>query len=139
MEPCPLSPDNTPKGTLPPFEVAKAYAFEKVLSHMAKCMGKSLWQLIGEDKGDFIAKHLVLKGGGRPSRSSVFKVIKKCGENGWHPGKVTGQRTGRKPTFTQHQKDEAIGEAYARWGARKVPSPESQPGDQSPSFGLDDL
>ena len=74
-----MSPDNTPKGTLPPFEVAKAFAFETVLSQMAKHMGKSMWQLIGEDKGDFIAKHLELKGGGRPSRSSVFKAIKKCG------------------------------------------------------------
>ena len=101
-----LSADNTPKGMLPPFEVAKAFAFEQVLSQMAKHMGKSEWQLIGEDKGVFIAKNLQLKGGGRPSRSAVFKAIKKCREEGWHPGKVTGERTGKKPTFTQHQKAE---------------------------------
>ena len=100
------SADNAPKGMLPPFEVAKAFAFEQVLSQMAKHMGKSEWQLIGEDKGVLIAKCLEVKGGGRPSRSAVFKAIKKCREEGWHPGKVTGERTGRRPTFTQHQKAE---------------------------------
>ena len=101
-----LAVDSTPKGMLPPFEVAKAFAFDKVLAQMAKHMGKSEWQLIGEDKGDFIAKHLELKGGGRPSRSAVFKAIKKCRDKGWHPGKVTGERTGRKAMFTEHQKAE---------------------------------
>ena len=31
-----LSPANTKKGTLPPFEVAKAYAFETVVRQMEK-------------------------------------------------------------------------------------------------------
>ena len=74
-----LSPDKTPEGYLPPFGVAKAYAFEKVLSQMVEHMGMSVCRLIGEDKGDFIARHLELQGGGRPSRSSVFKAIKRCG------------------------------------------------------------
>ena len=95
----PLSPDNTPEGSLPPFEVAKAYAFEKALSQLVKHMGMSVWQLIGEDEGEFIAKHLELKGGGQPSRSTVLMAIKRCGEKAWYPGEVTGQRTGRPPTF----------------------------------------
>ena len=66
-----LSPDNTPSGTLPPFEVAKAYAFEKVLSQVQKHMGMSVWQMLGEDKGTFIGKLLELKGGGQPSRNAV--------------------------------------------------------------------
>lgn len=101
-----LSPDDTPNGTPPPFEVAEAYAFDVVLSQMEKHMGKSLRQLLEDEKGNFIAKQLELKGGVRPSRSSVFKAIQKCGEKGWYPGKVTGQRSGRKPTCTQHQKEE---------------------------------
>ena len=36
----------------------------------------------------------------------MFKAIKKCRDKGWHPGKVTGERTGRKPMFTEHQKAE---------------------------------
>ena len=62
-----LSPDGTAQGTLPPFEVAKAWAFETVLKHMEKHLGRSAWMLIGEDKPKFIAKHLTLKGGGHPA------------------------------------------------------------------------
>ena len=36
----------------------------------------------------------------------MFKAIRRCSETGWYPGKVTGQRTGRPPTFTQNQKEE---------------------------------
>ena len=101
-----LSADNTPKGRLPPFEVAKAYAFEVVLTQMEKHMGKSACVLLGEDKGDFIAKHLTLKGGGHPSRQSVFQNLQKCREKGWYPGKVFGERTGKPPALSQHQKEE---------------------------------
>ena len=118
-----LAPDDTPKGTLPPFEVAKAYAFDKVLSTMAVHMGKSAWQLLGEDKGEFIAKHLELKGGGRPSRSVVIKAIKKRGEIGWYPGKGTGKRTGRPPTFTEHQKQEMARVAMASKRQLVKPTP----------------
>ena len=62
-----LSPGGTPKGTLPPFEVAKAYAFDVVIGAMEKKMGKSACVLLGGDKGEFIASQLRLHGGGRPS------------------------------------------------------------------------
>ena len=45
-----LAPDRTPKGTMPPFEVARAYAFERVLVQMEKHVGKSVWELISEDR-----------------------------------------------------------------------------------------
>ena len=102
----PLSPDSTAQGTLPPFEVAKAWAFEKVLKHMEKHLGKSTWMLIGEEKTRFIAKHLQLKGGGHPGHTAVSNAIAKCKQPGWYPGKVDGKRTGRKPLFTDHQKSE---------------------------------
>ena len=35
---------------MPPFEVARAYAFERVLVQMEKHVGKSVWELIGEDR-----------------------------------------------------------------------------------------
>ena len=59
-----LSPDGTAQGTLPPFEVAKAWAFETVLKHMEKHLGRSAWMLLGEEKTKFIAKHLQLNGAG---------------------------------------------------------------------------
>ena len=54
----PLSPEDTPKGKLPPFEVAKAYAFSVVIGAMEKHMGKSACVLLGGDKGEFIANQL---------------------------------------------------------------------------------
>ena len=106
----PLSAAHTKEGTLPPFEVAKAYAFEQVLSHVEKRLGQSSRQLLGEDKATFIAKHLVLQGGGTPGRETVFKAIRKCSQPGWYPGQVFGKRTGRPPAFTLRQK-KAMAEA----------------------------
>ena len=57
----PLGTSGTKDGTLPPFEVAKAYAFEQVLSHIEKHLGMPARQLLGEDKAVFIAKHLELE------------------------------------------------------------------------------
>ena len=45
-------------------------------------MGKSSRQLLGEDKGLFIAKQLELKGGGAPGRTAVFEAIRKCKQKG---------------------------------------------------------
>ena len=57
----PLSPDNTPIGRLPPFEVAKAYAFDVVIGQMEKHLGKSASLFLGQEKGEFISNHLKLK------------------------------------------------------------------------------
>ena len=114
----PFSPDSTAEGTLPPFEVAKAWAFEQVLKHMEQHFGKSSWMLIGEDKTTFMAKHLQLKGGGHPGRTAIFNAIAKCKQPGWYPGKVDGKRAGRKPLFTDHQKSEMA----------RVAIPQSSPG-----------
>ena len=56
---------------MPPFEIAKAYAFEHVIRQMEKHMEKSARVLLGKDKGEFIAEHLTLKGGGNPTRQAV--------------------------------------------------------------------
>ena len=49
---------------MPPFEVAKAYAFDVVVGAMEKHMGQSARALQGRDKGEFIARKLELQGGG---------------------------------------------------------------------------
>ena len=100
-----LSPGGTPKGTLPPFEVAKAYAFDVVIGAMEKKMGKSACVLLGGDKGEFIASQLRLQGGGRPSAQCVFQNIAKCKMSDWYPGKVHGQRTGRTPDISDRSKE----------------------------------
>ena len=102
----PFAPDSTQNGRIPPFEVAKAFAFHVVLEHMAKHMDRSIPTLVGDEKGSFIAKNLQLKGGGHPSRISVFQTIAKCKNKNWYPGKDMGKSTGRKPDITEYQKSE---------------------------------
>ena len=89
---------------MPPFEVAKAHAFDVVISQMEKHLGKSSRQLLGEDKGFFIAKQLELKGGGVPGRTAVFAAIRKCKQKSWYPGLVSSHRRGRPPAFSPRQK-----------------------------------
>ena len=118
-----MSPKHTKEGTLPPFEMAKAYAFEQVLSHIQKHLGMTAHQLLGEDKAAFIARHLDLQGGGKPGRRAVFKAIRRCRTPEWFPGRVSGTRTGRPPVFTQHQK-KAMSEAAMETKRRLVrPTP----------------
>ena len=48
-----LDPGNTPQGKLPPFEVAKALAFEAAIVQMENAhTGKLCWELFGMDKAE---------------------------------------------------------------------------------------
>ena len=116
------SPDSTPSGTLPPFEVAKAFAFDAVLSQIESHTGKTCRQLLGQDKRDFIARHLTLKDGGSPGRTAVLVAIRKCKE-GWYPGKEDGKRTGRPPVFAAHQKTAIARVAMATKRQLVTPTP----------------
>ena len=122
-----LDPAQTKEGTLPPFEVAKAYAFEQVLSHVQKHLGKSARLLLGEDKATFIARHLELQGGGKPNMRTVFKAIKKCSQPGWYPGQVIGKRTGRPPAQSSYGDEAPAGEARSRKGPSQGSKALSEP------------
>ena len=122
METC-WSPDTTPIGKLPPFEIAKAYAFDQVLAHLENHTGTPVRTLLGEDEGLFISKQLALQGGGNPSRSAVFKVLQKCRQPEWFPGKVSGRRTGRPPAFSHRQKAAMAKVAMATKRRLEKPTP----------------
>ena len=62
-----FDPGDTPQGKLPPWEVAKAVAFEQVIICMEEHLGQTCWQLIGKGKADFTAEQLTVVGGGHPS------------------------------------------------------------------------
>ena len=62
-----LDPTNTPEGKLPPFEVAKALAFEAVITQIEKHTQKSCWELMGMGKAEFTANQLQVSGGGHPT------------------------------------------------------------------------
>ena len=81
-----LGPASTPSGKLPPMEVAKAIAFEKVISCMEKHLGKTCWELLGKSKKDFTAGQLKTIGGQRPSGRAVQKHWTKVKLDGkWFP------------------------------------------------------
>ena len=103
--------------------MAKAYAFEQVLQQVQKHLGMPAYQLLGEDKVAFIARHLTLQGGGNPGLQTVFKAIRKCKQPGWFPGCVTGKRTGRPPAFTEHQRKAMAKAAMETKRKRVKPTP----------------
>ena len=101
-----MDPGNTPQGQLPPFEVAKAFAFDAVIQQMEKHTGKSCWESLGQSKKDFTAQRLQVVGGGNPTARAVQKHWTKAKQDGkWFPrkGGSTNQR-GRPPSITQAQK-----------------------------------
>lgn len=103
-----FAPDDTPEGFLPPWEIAKAFAFHTVLQKAAELLASTPSDLVGERVDDYIAKQLTLKGGGQPCSRGVRKVIARCREPAWYPGKPSdhSKTAGRKPIYTEHQKDE---------------------------------
>ena len=64
-------PDSTTEGCLPPFEVAKAYAFHVALEDISAHLRMPAYQLLGKPPDKWIAERLELKGGGNPSERTV--------------------------------------------------------------------
>ena len=94
----------TPQGKMPPMEVAKTIAFEKVLQSFEEHMGKSCYELLGKSRAAFTAKHVSLKGGGHPGERRVKKIwetVKK--DPKWHVGKGGKDKGGRPPQITAAQ------------------------------------
>jgi hypothetical protein len=105
-----FDPEGTPRGKLPPWEIAKAVAFEKIINSMEEHLEKTCWQLTGKGKADFTAQWLTVVGGGQPSGRAVQMLWTKVKEDDdWFPGKRTDQRTGRPPCISEAQK-QAIAE-----------------------------
>ena len=53
----PFCPDTVKNGVLPPWEVAKAYAFHVVVKDMAKILGERPAVLLGKRVDDYIASN----------------------------------------------------------------------------------
>jgi hypothetical protein len=100
------SPGSTKDGYLPPWEVAKAQAYAEVIQEMASHMSIEPSEAVGKRVDDFIAERLTLKGGGNPTPRAVRKVLKRCADKEWYPGKPPGNKGGRPAVFTQHTQEE---------------------------------
>lgn len=103
-----FAPDATIDGELPPWEIAKAFAFHKVLAAAADLLGTPASELVGSRVDEYIAKQITVKGGGHPQVRQVRRVIVRCHDPMWYPGKRTEARTGagRPDQYTHHQKQE---------------------------------
>ena len=125
MSDCSFSPDSTADGELAPWEIAKAYAFHVVLEKASEILDLPAHELIGGRVDDFIASQLIVKGGGVPARRTVQQVVARCKDSSWYPGKPSNKRSGagRKPQYTEHQKDEVARVAMGLKRQLKVPTP----------------
>ena len=120
-----FDPEDTPQGKLPPWEIAKAIAYEQVLNKMEEHLEKTCWQLTGKGKKDFTAEQLTLVGGGKPTGRAVQLLWTKVKEDGdWYPGKKTDQRSGRPPSISDAQKQAIADKAMELKKDLLAPTPE---------------
>jgi len=75
---CTFDPQATVDGELPPWEVAKAFAYHVVRHQAAETLGVQPSEMIGQVVAEFIAARVVLKGWGHPHPRAVQKVIARC-------------------------------------------------------------
>ena len=120
-----LDPTNTPEGKLPPFEVAKALAFEAAITQIEKHTRKSCWELMGMGKKKFVATQLKVVGGGHPTTRAVSKQWTEAKQDGkWFPGKKPSNQGGRPPQIPQAQKQAIADKAMELKRQMVAPTPE---------------
>ena len=96
--------ESTRDGTLPPWELAKAYAFSVVIDQMVEQMEETASVLLGMGKNDFICSKVHVKNGGSPTPRALQKALASCRDPTWYPGKRQGVSTGRPPVYSDHTK-----------------------------------
>ena len=103
-----FAPDATVDGELPPWEIAKVFAFRTVLATAAEQLGIPASELVGGRVDEYIAKQVIVKGGGHPQARQIRRVVARCQDPQWYPGKRTEARAGagRPCEYSVHQKEE---------------------------------
>ena len=91
--------ESTRDGTLPPWELAKAYAFSVVIDQMVEQMEETASVLLGMGKNDFICSNVHVKNGGSPTPRALQKALASCRDPTWYPGKRQDVST-RRPQRT---------------------------------------
>ena len=102
-----FAPDSTRPGELPPWEVAKAVAYKTVLADISQHLGTPASELVGGPVPEYIASKLTAQGGGTITARALQKVLARCSDADWYPGKGSArQGAGRPDTYSEHQKQE---------------------------------
>ena len=110
-------------GKLPPWEIAKAIAYHTVLHDISANWNCPCHELIGKRVDDYIAERVFLKGGGHPTGRSVRKLVLKCSDTAWFPGKAPERTGGRPLLYSKHQKAEVARVAMELKRKRVAPCP----------------
>ena len=111
MQPPDFNPSCTVKGELPPWEIARAFAFHTAINTLSEQLGEPASKLLGKPLAEYIAEHVTLQGGGHPEPRAVQKVVARCSQPDWYPGQRTAARkgAGRPPVFTDRLGVQACG------------------------------
>ena len=91
---CGLDSERTQKGRLPPWEVAKAFAFHTVIAAVCDHLGQAPPELLGKSNDAYIAEQLTLVGGGHPSERAVRAAVVRCRSSSYYPGQPRLARAG---------------------------------------------
>ena len=102
----PFCPDTVKDGVLPPWEVAKAYAFHVVVKDVSEILGERPAVLLGKRMDEYIASKVCLTGGGHPSARAIRQVLASCANSSWYPGRISEASPGRPPVYSEHTKQE---------------------------------
>jgi len=101
-----FDPQGTPIRFLPPWELAKAYAFSVAVAKISEHTGMKASELLGCRVDKFVAEQVYLANGKHPEERAVRKAIQRCTDPAWYPGKQAGARSGRPPVYSDHIKNE---------------------------------
>ena len=123
MAHAPFDPAGTPVGRLPPWEVAKAFAFHTALHQVADKLDTCASKLLGQPVEEYIAMQVTLVGGGHPQPRAIHKVVAKCQDPAWYPGKRVGKSTGRPPVYSEHVKGQVARVAMNLKRKNTAPTP----------------
>lgn len=119
-----FDPGNTPGGELPPWEVAKAYAFSVVIDTMREITGKSVRSLLNATKAEFIAGQVKTADGEHPCERAVQHVVSRCQNPEWFPGAPRAKGAGRPPVYSEHRRQKVAEVAMEQLKRQRIaPTP----------------
>ena len=118
-----FDPGNTPSHNLPPWELAKTYAFHVVIEKLVEVTGMSAVDVLGNKTNDFMAEQVLNASGERPTERAVRAAVARCKQPEWFPGKPRDSGAGRKPTYSQHVKNKVADVAMDLKRKRMAPTP----------------
>ena len=118
-----FAPDGMKDGKLPPWEIARAMAYNNVLKDISAHLNRPAHELVGQRVDEYIAERVALKGGGHPTSRAIRKLLRKCSDATWFPGKKPIHAGGQPELYSQHQKEEVARVAMDLKRKRVAPCP----------------